>query len=210
VLESGVEATFHGLPGGTYVLVERNKTFSDLTRHWVMDDAHYLASKSIMQGRTADAFVPNAQITRGEMAALIVRILDLNEKAANLHSDASELKGKWYENDIIQVQTAGLMTGYEDGSFKPNQPITRQEIAVLIARMLSIMEPGWVADADASHVDAFADRQDIAAWSLKEVAAVVRSGFLQGDQQFKLNPTATATRAEVAVVIKRMLDQMMG
>jgi hyaluronate lyase len=206
---SGVEATFGGMPGETYLLVEANKTFTDLEKHWVKNDAQYLASKFIMQGRNTDSFVPQADITRAEMAALIVRMLDLGLKGSDLtYTDASGMQGKWYENDIIRVHEAGIMTGYADGSFKPEQTITRQEMAVMIARVMSKIQPDWMSGIEASQVDIFTDSKDIAAWSVKEVAAAVESGLLQGDKQKRFAPAAIATRAEAAAVVKRILDQI--
>jgi len=206
---SGVEATFGGLPGETYLLVEANKTFADLGKHWVKNDAQYLASKFIMQGRNADTFAPQAEITRAEMAAIISRMLDLGVKGSDLtYTDAGGMQGNWYENDIIRVHEAGLMTGYADGSFKPEQTITRQELAVLIARVMSKTQPDWMTGADTAQLNIFTDSKNIAPWSVNEVAAAVKNGLLQGDKQQRFNPTAIATRAEAAAVVKRMLDQM--
>lgn len=206
---SSVEATFDGLPGQTYLLVEANKTFADLGKHWVKDDAQYLASKFIMQGRNADTFAPQAEITRAEMAAIISRMLDLGVKGSNLtYTDASDMQGSWYENDIIRVHEAGLMNGYADGSFKPEQTITRQELAVLIARVMSKIQPDWMTGADTAQLHIFTDSQKIAPWSVKEIATAVNNRLLQGDNQQRFNPAALATRAEAAAIVKRMLDQI--
>lgn len=145
-------------------------------------------------------------ITRAEMAVLIARILDLNGERSKLpFLDAAGIQGKWYEEAISQVYAAGMMSGDGNGAFRSEDLITRQELAVLIARVMDSTKTNWNTDVDMSVLDRFTDHAEIATWGTDGVAKIVKSGLFQGDNHQRFNPKATMTRAEAAAVLQRML-----
>nr|WP_279306862.1 S-layer homology domain-containing protein [Paenibacillus pseudetheri] len=186
--------------------MEHVKTFADVQHHWVKNDAEYLGSKLFIHGKTADTFDPNALTTRAELASMLVRGLGLtNAPVKHSFSDAAELSGKWYEETIYQAYEAGMIGGYEDGSVKPDDTITRQEIMAMFTRAVRTAHPDWMKDSTVSSLERFTDGDQVAAWSADSIAAAVQGGLVLGDANEALNPTKVATRAEAAAMLKRLL-----
>lgn len=105
-----------------------------MKRHWAKKEAEKLASMLIFEGKGQGVFDPNAHLTRAETAALLVRALGIPVPA---HTAAlSDMAGQWYEVEISSATEAGLVNGYEDGSFRPNEFVSREELAVILSRVL--------------------------------------------------------------------------
>jgi len=100
---------------------------------WHNKSISTMANVGILKGRTADTFVPNAPITRAEFAAICSRF---DRSNVEIKSDFNDISGHWAENEIRRAASLGWIQGYTDGSFKPDQNITRAEAASMINRML--------------------------------------------------------------------------
>ena len=100
---------------------------------WHNKSISTMANIGILKGRTADTFVPNAPITRAEFAAICSRF---DQSNVEIKSDFNDISGHWAENEIRRAASLGWIQGYTDGSFKPDQNITRAEAASMINRML--------------------------------------------------------------------------
>ena len=100
---------------------------------WHNKSISTMANIGILKGRTADTFVPNAPITRAEFAAICSRF---DRSNVEIKSDFNDISGHWAENEIRRAASLGWIQGYTDGSFKPDQNITRAEAASMINRML--------------------------------------------------------------------------
>ncbi|OAS19001.1 hypothetical protein A8708_27090 [Paenibacillus oryzisoli] len=112
----------------------------------------------------------------------------------------SDIVGHWAESGILQAVKGGLVTGYPDGTFKPNHTVTRAEFAVMLMNTLKLQGVGGKLN--------FTDRGEIGAWAQQAIALAVREGILHGyeDGSFQLN--AEITRAEMAVVIAEALGKV--
>ena len=111
-----------------------NSVFTDVAfGKWYNKSISTMAKIGIVKGRTADTFVPNAPITRAEFAAICSRF---DRSNVEIKSDFNDISGHWAENEIRRAASLGWIQGYTDGSFKPNQNITRAEAASMINRML--------------------------------------------------------------------------
>ena len=106
----------------------------------------------------------------------------------------------WFYGYIAWVHDSGLITGYEDGTFRPNAPITREELAALLVRTMGLE----TRPSDNVH---FADTHLISNWARDYVNAAVRQGWMQGDASGGLRPTQHITRAEVAALFARVLGR---
>jgi hypothetical protein len=115
-------------------------------------------------------------------------------------SDASSI-GAWAHNAVAQALQAGIVTGYEDGTFRPNGEIKRSEMAVMIARSLGLSENENTGGID------FADERDIPPWARGAVAALKQLGLVSGKGANVFDPTGLLTRAEAVTVILNMLTQ---
>nr|WP_249866419.1 S-layer homology domain-containing protein [Paenibacillus konkukensis] len=208
-----VPATFQAADGKTKVTISRpgnsiysvvqfSKSFADMKDHWAKDDVELLASKLLVKGRTETAFDPQSSISRAEFAALLVRGLGLGEDKSNKFKDVSA--NDWYMGIVGAAAKAGLIEGDESGKFNPNASITREEMAVMINRAMAFA--GDKTSGDANRLNAFKDAGAISAWAKDAVAKGVTAGLLNGKSANTFEPSATANRAEAAVLLKRLLQ----
>jgi len=140
-------------------------------------------------------FKPANPITRAEMAAILARAAGLEETGGD--GNYSDVRpGDWAADAIAQVTRMGLMHGYADGTFRPDQPLTRAEMAALAARF---------APADAPQGAGFADTAG--GWAEAAVKQAQGAGFIKGYADGTFHPAAPLTRAEAVVIVNRMLGR---
>ncbi|WP_239633163.1 S-layer homology domain-containing protein [Paenibacillus sp. H1-7] len=198
----GTQVTIKRPGNSIYTVVESSKTFADLTKHWSQSDVELLASKLVVNGMTESSFAPDNRITRAEFAAILVRGLGLNEASAAKFTDV--LPSDWYAGVVGAAAKAGLVDGFEDGTFKPNANITREQMAVMAARAMTIV--GKKAAADAQGLASFSDSASISSWAKEAAAQTVTAGIMNGMTASTFVPGENATRAEAAVMVKRLLQ----
>ena len=114
-----------------------NNTFTDVaSNYWANTAISTMANMGVFKGRTADRFDPNAPITRGEFAAVCARFDDSKVKTTETYSD---IDGYWAANEILRAAALGWVQGYQDGSYRPNNSITRAQVVTMINRVLCRM-----------------------------------------------------------------------
>ncbi|GAA4830186.1 hypothetical protein GCM10023310_04040 [Paenibacillus vulneris] len=184
-----------------YAVLDRPVSFEDLSRHWSETLVEQLASKLVIQGRSDSAFDPDASITRAEMAALVVRALGLNESKEQ--SPFSDALGGWYESSVNTAYKAGLISGYDDGTFRPMQNITREELAGMLMKAMKYtsVQP----EGNAAALQKFADEAAVSAWAINDVRAAIQAGIVEGNEQKEFKPGSYTSRAEAATMLGRML-----
>ena len=147
--------------------------------------------RGIIGGDESGNLQPARNITRGEMAVMLDRIMDYQAKAGNKFGDL--VGGVYYTDAILAANAAGILKGDDRGNVKPAAGITRQETAVMLARVMNIEG----IDAPSGN---FADQSSIAPWAVKAVNAMKAAGYM-GAQEVNFRPTDAITRAEVATVL---------
>lgn len=189
-----------------YAVASGSKSFADLNGHWAQSDIESLAAKRIVNGAAPASFSPNSPITRAEFAALLVRSLGLSAPdAAAKFSDVAE--ADWYNDAVEQAANAGLIEGYRDGSFKPNDRITREQMAVMLSRALKYVDPSALAGgAQDTILEKYTDKASIGAWAKPAVAQLLAADIIQGRSATTIDPGASASRAEAVVMLKRFLQ----
>ncbi|SDD04015.1 Chitobiase/beta-hexosaminidase C-terminal domain-containing protein [Paenibacillus sp. UNCCL117] len=186
-----------------YAILAYNKTFADLNGHWAKADIELLASKLVVQGQSADAFAPEQSVKRAEFAALLVRSLGLSEDSSGAaFTDVSA--SDWYAGAVGAAARSGLVEGFEDGSFDPHASITREQMAVMIAR--AVTASGKALGNGTANEAAFSDQSSISSWALEAVRQAAGAGLLQGQPENRFAPAEQATRAQSAALIKRFLQ----
>ncbi|MCZ8515513.1 S-layer homology domain-containing protein [Paenibacillus filicis] len=198
-------AVVNSLTNSTYTLIWHPVTFADVAGHWSQAAVNDMASRMIVTGADATHFKPDAAITRAEFAAIIVRALGLAEDG-NATAFKDVKFGDWYAGAVAKAQEYGIIDGYEDGTFRPGQTITREEAMAIITRAIKITGlDASVSKADADAVLAsFADGSAVDAWAKQAVAATVKIGLVSGSDA-GLQPASNITRAETAAIVQRML-----
>lgn len=202
---SSTNVSFKLKSNGTFAVSGKsNRIYSDMNSHWARNDVAILASKFIVDGPTRTKFAPSQNITRAEFAKFIARGLGLpgDNSAAAKYSDvgANEANAAY----IGAVSNVGIVQGTADGKFKPNAPITREEMATM---MLRAMTYAGVQPASSTAVlSRFKDGGTVSNWARSAVAGNIEAGVMNGISATLFKPKANATRAEAAVMVKRMLE----
>lgn len=189
---------------GRYMYLAKDISFTDVTSanySWAVNEIGVLASQDIITGQSADVFAPGKQVTRAEFVSLLVRALELNRNGAAAASFTDVSADSWY-NDAIQAAVAnGLVSGYADQRFAPNQNITRAEMAVILSKALKF---AGAQDNAGLQPAAFADADSIRDWAKEAVGKVTESGLMQGRSGNRFEAGSFTTRAEAAVVVYRL------
>ncbi|RQW12835.1 hypothetical protein EH198_05610 [Paenibacillus rhizophilus] len=208
VIDGKYYAKVSSLTNSTYSVVWHPLEFKDVAKHWAKDAVNDMGSRMIVTGSGNDMFNPDQDITRAEFAAIIVRGLGLKlVSAAAPFSDVQQ--SDWY-NDIIQTSYAyNLISGFEDGTFRPNDKITREQAMTIIAKAMTItdLKAKLPSKAAGEVLSSFADANKISGWAKNSAADCLQAGIISGRNSSQLSPKDNITRAEVAAMIQRLLQK---
>lgn len=173
--------------------------WKDIKGHWAQAQIEEGASKGFVNGYSDGSFLPDHTITRAEFTLMMSRALHLQGKVEDLaFSDANRIPS-WALEGISSAVQSGWVTGYEDNTFRPDQPISRAEIVAIIGRALKLSDKNLTNSS-------FADDADIPSWAKGYVAAAAAKGIVNGLSNDRFAPNERATRAEVVVTVLRMLQ----
>lgn len=182
-------AVFAALKGSAAETPARADTFSDIAGHWAEDSIKRLVAPGDFGGDRDSGFKPDAAITRGEFITVLVKALQLPPGESSSFADT---KGHWAADNIAAAVAHGIAGGYDDSTFRPDDLITREQMAVLIVRAAGLApSPGEVR---------FADGADISPWAKDAVVAVVKNGIMSEYPDHTFNPRGHASRAEGVTV----------
>ena len=157
------------------------KQFTDVDADaWYSQAVNVLASLKIITGINSDQFAPNADITRAEFVAIAMRFSHMNTGGENVFSDIT--KDAWYYDYVIGAVEYGWITGYSDGTFKPEQNITRSEVAVIVNRMLARNADHDFIDVYPHQLQRFAD-VDILHWAYYDIVEASNSHDYKKDTE---------------------------
>ena len=157
-----------------------------------------MVSQGIVTGYTDNTFKPGNAISRAEFITIINRAFGFEESAEISYTDVKP--GDWFAPQIQKARAAGYIAGYEDNTMRPNNKISRQEVAVIIGRILNLDN-----NAGLTEVDRFSDAASIPSWSRGAVGAVVAAGYMTGYPDGSFKAGNNITRAEAVVVVGRCL-----
>ena len=181
--------------------------FADMRGHWAEQVVARLAGIGVVSGYPGNVFKPGAEISRAECAAILVRALGLQvagEEELAAFKDSADIPS-WARGLVAAAVKAGLVKGYpeEDGgfTFRAGSPVTRGELAVLVARMMA-KEVGPVAGT----VSQFADADKIPDWAKESAGAAAARGIIKGYEDGTFRAANNVTRSEAAAMIVRLLD----
>ncbi len=179
--------------------------FADVDNHWAKDEINYLLGKGIITGMTDTEFKPQDKITRAQFAKLLAAALELEADKGTVLSFQDVPAGAWYRDVVAAAVDKGLISGYSDRIFAPHENITREQMAVCMARALQMKE---AAAADEQVINKFRDQGDISPWARQGIALCVSRGIVSGVSTDIFAPRLSATRAEAAVMIWRLYHQL--
>ncbi|MBO8138415.1 MAG: S-layer homology domain-containing protein [Desulfotomaculum sp.] len=171
--------------------------FADVHEHWAEKEINKWAEKGLIGGYNDGTFKPNKEVTRAEFTALINRAFGISKNNAAVSFIDVEADS-WYYGDVAAAKAAGYIGGYSDQTFRPNQTITRQEAASILARLLNLK-------TTTGSLTVFKDTEKISAWARDSVVAVVNNGLMKGMPGGTFQPLKSITRAEAVVSLDRAL-----
>ncbi|MCM3781347.1 S-layer homology domain-containing protein [Neobacillus mesonae] len=190
-----------------YAILEYTKTFIDMNGHWAEEAVKALAAKQIVTGVDERHYEPNRSITRAEFVSLLMRALENEESSARFTPTSSGAKpfndvpvNQYYTERVNKAAALGLVKGH-DGKFRPDDSISREEAVAVLVRAAEVLE---LREMNSETKKEFADSQSIAAWAQEAVEKAWSLGIIVGDGN-RFNPKNSVTRAEMAVMIYRML-----
>jgi len=169
----------------------------DITDHWAKDQIQSWVDSGYIKGYPDGTFKPDNNITRAEFMTVANNAFGYTEKAEISYSDVAD--GSWYEDAVAVAKAAGYINGYPDGTMKPDAPITRQEAAVIIAKIDALT-------ADEAGADDFTDVAGIPAWSKGSVGACVTAEIFNGYPNGSFLGNNNIERGESVVALSKALD----
>lgn len=191
----------------TYAVMAYDKNFTDMVGHWAVNDVKLMAARHIAAGVTSTTFGPDASVTRAQFAAFLLRALNIPEQKATGGRFSDVATGAWYAGAVETAAAQGLVSGYPDGTFRPDTQITREEVSAMVARALAKSGEGAaLTEAEVQALLArFKDAGEIGPWAKAALAVAIKEGIVKGRLADQCAPKATATRAEAVVMVKRFL-----
>ncbi|MDF1618430.1 ice-binding family protein [Petrocella sp. FN5] len=168
----------------------------DYESNWAKETIQSALSSGIADGYPDGTFKPNNPVTRAEFISLVNNIFGFTNAATTNYTDVSTTD--WYAPAIGKAFAAGYISGYPDGSMKPDAHISRQEVASIISRLKSLSATSDTPD--------FTDGSSIATWSKQAIIAIDEAKIMVGYPNGSFKPLAQTTRAEALVAITRAFN----
>ena len=181
--------------------------YSDVAEgDWFYSAALYAYGRGLMTGVSEAEFQPGGLVTRATAAAVLYRLegAPSSPGGGGVFSDVPA--GQWYTDAVAWCSRAGLAGGYGDGRFGPGDPVTREQLAAMLYRYAGYK--GWdVSAGENSNILSFADAFDVSEWAVPALQWACGAGLVSGKDGGRLDPRGTATRAELAALLMRLLEK---
>ena len=203
-------AKINSLTNSSYAVIYNPLEFADAGRTpWAKAAINDMGSRLVItNGIDNNMFNPKNQVTRGEFAAFIVNALGLKpETGKNIFKDVEEKQ--WYSGHINTAYEYGLISGKGSNKFAPEDKITREQAMIIITKAMSVIgfKPGLNADETDVILSGYKDAASIARGARYSVAACVKTGLVTGKENSLIAPKQDITRAEITVIIQKLLKQ---
>lgn len=173
--------------------------FSDVAANaWYADAAQYVRDNGIMNGTSGTTFSPNSTMTRAMLATVLYRAA--GSPAVNQTADFRDVSaGAYYSDAAAWASSNGIVTGYGNGLFGSNDPVTREQIATILWRYQGSPAPSGTAAN-------FTDQSVISSYAVNAVAWARENGIINGMEGNRFAPKNNATRAQVATILRNYLQ----
>jgi hypothetical protein len=169
--------------------------FTDTASHWADATVGIFVKLGVVNGYQDGTFHPNASMTRAEFATVISKVFDLSSTATG--NTLSDVSGHWAEASIRTLKDKGLISGYLDGTFKPNHEISRSETIAIISKIIDLNGVESAASSNFSDLDN--------AWNKDQIQKAAAAGIISGTGNGEFLPNKQASRAEALTMVLRVL-----
>lgn len=175
--------------------------FTDVNEgDWFYDVVLYAYDNGLMTGTSADAFAPNQTTTRGMIVSMLARLEGVTSAEDAGFADVAA--NDWYATAVNWAASVGVVNGYEDNTFRPNAPITREQMAAILYNYADYKGYDVSARADLSD---YADAASISSWAEDVLAWANAEGLINGMTATTIDPQGATTRAQTAAMFERFL-----
>ena len=177
--------------------------FTDIHNHWAADNILFAASRGLLSGTSDTTFSPNTGMTRGMFVTALGRLAGINPDSYKTGKFTDVKADAYYAPYVNWAAQNGIVEGVTATTFAPDTNINREQMAVIMANYAKKL--GYDLPKTLQAVT-FADNAQISSWAKNAVRAMQQAGILAGKNGNKFDPKGTATRAEVATVLRRFVE----
>ena len=183
-------------------IVHASAAFTDVPDGaWYEEAVNWCSDNGIMGGTSDTSFAPDATMSRSMLATVLYRV-EGSPAVTSIETFSDVASGTWYTDAVAWASSERLMTGYGNGQFGTNDPVTREQLATVLWRYAD--SPAVVSSED------FADASAISSYAVQAVDWAQSSGIINGVGSNRFDPTGIATRAQVATILYRWLSTQEG
>lgn len=185
--------------------------FNDISNHWAYSAISYMLNNGLMSGMTAYKFEPNTNITRAMFVSLLYRLagrpnVSLSASSSNSFSDVRD-QNSYYYYAVAWASSNGIVSGYADGTFKPDNLVTREQCASFLYRFARYKNLNL--NYSNSSLNQFTDVGQVSSYALIPMKWAVSRGIMSGTTTTTLSPQTTCSRAMSAQLLKKLIDTLM-
>ncbi len=181
----------------------KGANFTDIANHWAKDNILFAVSRGLLSGTSETTFSPDDAMTKGMFIAALGRLAGVDPAGYQTGTFTDVKTDADYAPYVNWAVSKGIVDGTSDTTFSPDSSITREQMAVIMknyAAKLGYAVPKTLEAAT------FADNENISSWAKKAVKSMQQAGVLAGKTNNRFDPKGTATRAEVAAVLRRFVE----
>jgi len=191
-----------------YAVAENEVDFTDVNKtHWAISYIERASAKRLVVGIGNNQYAPESSVTRAEFVQMMANALWLPAASAETKAYDDVKAGNWYYAAIMKARSAGLLDKFTRNDFMPNQAITREEMAAILAAVVRY-EKYTVTGSTVDLRTRFNDHGSMNADYLDNIELVCRAGLMQGVAENTFSPDGVTTRAQAATVQIRLLEML--
>lgn len=177
--------------------------FTDIQNHWAADNILFVASRGLLSGTSDTTFSPNTGMTRGMFVTALGRLAGINPDSYKTGKFTDVKADAYYAPYVNWAAQNGIVEGVTATTFAPDTNINREQMAVIMENYAAKL--GYTVPKTLEAVT-FADNASISSWAKEAVKSMQQAGILAGKTNNRFDPAGTATRAEVATVLRRFVE----
>ena len=183
---------------------EEKETFKDVKKNdWYYEAVEYVANKGLMNGTGNDEFTPNANTTRGMIVTILYRLEGSPEVSMSTFTDVANTE--YYAKAVAWAEKNGIVNGYGEGKFGPNDVITREQLAAIMYRYSNYKKYNTSVGED-TNILSYNDISELSEYAVSSMQWACGAGLVNGIGDGKLAPKGNATRAQLATILMRYCE----
>ncbi len=183
---------------------EEKETFKDVKKNdWYYEAVEYVANKGLMNGTGNDEFTPDANTTRGMIVTILYRLEGSPEVSMSTFTDVANTE--YYAKAVAWAEKNGIVNGYGEGKFGPNDVITREQLAAIMYRYSNYKKYNTSVGED-TNILSYNDISELSEYAVSSMQWACGAGLVNGIGDGKLAPKGNATRAQLATILMRYCE----